>query len=166
MYLTPETVPWFECAIPFHQLHLCWVARIFVSYSPLPSIYKTLLSRKALFDNEPHYTFKSKRQVFEELMFLVLSLTEVKQFLLRHKFWNWCKDIWGMGDLLDASEIILHRCPSPLWLTLVFTGTIGFFPSSLLELGLPSHMKKREINKKRTKATYDIEVSHRKKMIM
>lgn len=26
--------------------------------------------------------------------------------------------------------------------------------------------EKREINKKRTKATYDIEVSHRKKMIM
>ena len=46
--------------------------------SSLPSVYRTLLSRRALFNNEPHCTFRSKCHVFEELIFLVFILIKVK----------------------------------------------------------------------------------------
>ena len=64
--------------------------------------------------------------------------------------------------LLDTSAIIPHRCPYPIFMTKTdLLEAIGFF--ALLSWGYECHLRSKE---KKKKTICDIEVSHRKKIIM
>lgn len=135
--------------MPTSSIHFGFSGSLYLAPSPLCffNILNYLyLCRQVYFDSKHHYKFKSKCHVFEEPLFLAISLTEVKQCILWNKIWSWWEDILGKGILLDASEIIPHRCPSHLSMTKTdLLETTGF--SAHHSWGYECHLRRKKKKK-------------------